>query len=255
MESLGGDQKWWVRFLAQHSAIVYYVVLTILWAISPSLSYKFSELLETHAVDTYSQFLDENQEQLKLLPPPNVAIDYYAIGLLDPMFGEYQTSALVRNQNVRKSGFAMNTLYDVFEAIRSDEGDHVSTMKACQDPMVPVISPSLENRVLVGASVAVAIGYLLGSGEFTELLSLSDTFEISEVVDGTEDAVLSNNILDTILGGAAGMLSGLKNVDKEINASELLDVSESTSTTLLSILKKNMITILKALGILEIFGL
>jgi hypothetical protein len=49
MESLGGDQAWWVRFLAQHSALVYFLVLTHLFALSPSLSYKFSEMLETHA--------------------------------------------------------------------------------------------------------------------------------------------------------------------------------------------------------------
>ena len=62
MESLGGDQAWWVRFLAQHSAIVYYWVLCLLWTLSPSLSYKFSEMLESHAVNTYGQFLDEVSE-------------------------------------------------------------------------------------------------------------------------------------------------------------------------------------------------
>jgi len=45
MESLGGDQSWWVRFTAQHSALVYFLVLTHLFALSPSLSYKFSEML------------------------------------------------------------------------------------------------------------------------------------------------------------------------------------------------------------------
>ena len=100
MESLGGDQSWWVRFLAQHSAIAYYIVLTILWAISPSLSYRFSELLETHAVDTYGQFLDENEELLKKLPPSLTAIEYYTVGVSDPMFGEYQTSAIASETDV-----------------------------------------------------------------------------------------------------------------------------------------------------------
>ena len=93
MESIGGDQAWWVRFTAQHSAIVYFVVLSFLWLVSPSLSYKFSELLETHAVDTYGTFLDENECLLKQLPPSIAATDYYTIGVADPMFGEYQTSA------------------------------------------------------------------------------------------------------------------------------------------------------------------
>ena len=68
MESLGGDQEWWVRFLALHAAIVYFWTLIALWMISPTLGYKFSEMLETHAVNTYSQFLDENEEKLKDLP-------------------------------------------------------------------------------------------------------------------------------------------------------------------------------------------
>ena len=44
-ESLGGDQLWRVRFLAQHSAIAYYFALIIMWVLSPSLAYNFSELM------------------------------------------------------------------------------------------------------------------------------------------------------------------------------------------------------------------
>jgi ubiquinol oxidase len=94
MESLGGDQSWWVRFLAQHSAIVYYYVLCGLWALSPSLSYRFSELLETHAVNTYGQFIDENEASLKELPPSFAAVKYYAFGSSDPFYAEFQTTAL-----------------------------------------------------------------------------------------------------------------------------------------------------------------
>lgn len=36
-----------------------------------------AELIEAHAVDTYSQFLDENEEALRKLPPPRVAKLYY----------------------------------------------------------------------------------------------------------------------------------------------------------------------------------
>jgi ubiquinol oxidase len=50
MEALGGDQEWRVRFLAQHSAIVYFLMLIIMWLTSPSLAYNFSELIEAHAV-------------------------------------------------------------------------------------------------------------------------------------------------------------------------------------------------------------
>lgn len=55
MESLGGDQLWFDRFLAQHSAIVYYTVLLALFVVSPRLAYNFSELIEAHAVDTYGE--------------------------------------------------------------------------------------------------------------------------------------------------------------------------------------------------------
>ena len=107
MESLGGDQSWWVRFVAQHSAIVYFIILTTLWALSPSLSYKFSELLETHAVDTYGQFIDENEEILKEMPPSLAAVEYYTVGVSDPMFGEYQTSAIASGSDVSSLCFVL----------------------------------------------------------------------------------------------------------------------------------------------------
>jgi ubiquinol oxidase len=98
MESLGGDQTWWVRFVAQHSAIVYYFVLCGLFAISPSLSYKFSELLETHAVNTYTVFMDNNRELLKELPPSNAAVNYYSLGISDPFYAEFQASSIVGHE-------------------------------------------------------------------------------------------------------------------------------------------------------------
>jgi ubiquinol oxidase len=101
MESLGGDQSWWVRFLAQHSAVVYFLVLCHLWALSPSLSYRFSELLESHAVNTYGQFIDENEALLKKLPPSVAAVQYYAFGSSDPFYAEFQTTALAEGQEVR----------------------------------------------------------------------------------------------------------------------------------------------------------
>ena len=46
MESLGGDQLWIDRFMAQHAAVFYYWVLVLFFAISPSLAYVFSEMVE-----------------------------------------------------------------------------------------------------------------------------------------------------------------------------------------------------------------
>ena len=50
----------------------YYWVLNLMFLISPRLAYNFSELIESHAVDTYSQFLDENEDLLRRLPAPRV---------------------------------------------------------------------------------------------------------------------------------------------------------------------------------------
>jgi len=101
MESLGGDQSWWVRFAAQHAAIVYFWVLCVLWAVSPTLSYRFSELLETHAVHTYGTFMDENEAVLKELPPPRAAVEYYAFGSYDVLYDEIQTSSVSKGIPVR----------------------------------------------------------------------------------------------------------------------------------------------------------
>jgi ubiquinol oxidase len=53
MEALGGDNAWIDRFIAQHSALVYYWFLVIFYALSPRAAYQFSELVEGHATDTY----------------------------------------------------------------------------------------------------------------------------------------------------------------------------------------------------------
>jgi hypothetical protein len=50
----------------------------------------------------------------------------------------------------------MDTLYDVFSAIRDDEGEHVATMAACQDPEVLVRSPNVE-AAIAAAAAALAL--------------------------------------------------------------------------------------------------
>lgn len=74
METLGGDLLWFDRFLAYHSAVLYFWVLIAIFLVSPALAYNFSELIEAHAVDTYGEFVDANEEVLKSLPPPLVAV-------------------------------------------------------------------------------------------------------------------------------------------------------------------------------------
>lgn len=77
METLGGDQRWFVRFIAQHAAIIYYWFNVLLFFTSPKLAYGFSVLLETHAVETYQVFIEENDEELAKLPAPPAVTQYY----------------------------------------------------------------------------------------------------------------------------------------------------------------------------------
>lgn len=49
MEALGGDQLWFDRFVAEHSALSYYWVLILMYLFSPKDAYAFSELVEWHA--------------------------------------------------------------------------------------------------------------------------------------------------------------------------------------------------------------
>jgi ubiquinol oxidase len=194
MESLGGDQAWWVRFLAQHSAIVYYVALCLLWGISPSLSYRFSELLETHAVSTYGQFLDENEEALKKLPPPLPAIEYYAFGSSDPFYAEFQTTAMSQGQPLRRPGESMLSLYEVFQAIKADELDHVSTMEACLDPEANTRSPSVEKRILLGLALISIVGFTASNlgGEASLIDSLPADVVGETSTGGAVDAVVAS---------------------------------------------------------------
>lgn len=105
MESLGGDALWWNRFLARHTAMVYYVVLVVLFMVSPRTAYMSSELLERHAVDTYQEFYEANEDILKKMPLTQSAIDYLPTA---------------------------TTFYEVFESIANDENEHADTMKVVQ---------------------------------------------------------------------------------------------------------------------------
>jgi ubiquinol oxidase len=161
-----GDQEWYVRFFAQHAAILYFFGLSILWTVSPSLSYNFSELIEMHAVDTYSQFADENKELLLTLSAPPIAKAYYeALDLY--VFDEFQTNSIVGLRRPK-----INNLYDVVCSIRDDEREHSATMKQCQDPNVLVRSPNTE-AAIISSAAAAALVTLITSGQFGEV-SLDD---------------------------------------------------------------------------------
>jgi hypothetical protein len=237
---------------------------------SPSLSYKFSEMLETHAVDTYGQFIDENEEKLKKLPPSMIAVEYYTVGLSDPMFGEYQTrhgtvqggdsseavASILRGKDgqringVRKPGTNMKSLYDVFTAIRNDEGDHVNTMQSCLDPSAPTLSSGLESRVLTGVALAAATSYLFGNYPgFDSLNGIMDGLStltssgggvggnalvdgLAETMTSDLDQVLTDTSSDApgIINGIVGGLAGLANGLNEVGGESAVEVDEDAIT-------------------------
>lgn len=128
MESLGGNSVWLDRFLARHTALVYYWIVVALYVVAPRTAYHFMELVEQHAYHTYDEFLRQNEAGLKAQPAPQVAIGYYRDGDLY-MFDEFQTGTMPASRRP-----ATDTLYDVFINIRDDEAEHVKTMVACQQP-------------------------------------------------------------------------------------------------------------------------
>ncbi len=92
----------------------------LLFFISPKQSYAFSQLLESHAVDTYSEFVHANAEVLKSLPVPAVAHVYFNEFLF--YYYEFQTSeegdSGNRESRVRPQ---LSSLFDVFQNILADE--------------------------------------------------------------------------------------------------------------------------------------
>jgi ubiquinol oxidase len=93
--------------------------LLLVWASSPALAYNFSELIEAHAVDTYSEFLESNEDLLRSLDAPPIAKEYYESSDLH-IFDEFQTGVSFGSRRP-----VVESLYDVFVNIRDDEGNRV----------------------------------------------------------------------------------------------------------------------------------
>lgn len=125
-EELGGNKHWFDRWFARICVLFYYWVLVFVYLINPHAAYHFNELVEGHAYETYEQFLQEHEAELKEWPAPEIAISYYLKGDLY-LFEEFQTSHLPAERRPK-----IDNLYDVFVAIRNDEREHIQTMKVCQ---------------------------------------------------------------------------------------------------------------------------
>jgi len=124
MEELGGNDSFFDRFLAQHIAFGYYLIVIFLYLVNPVEAYNLNQDVEEHAFATYDEYLKENEEMLKSMPAPQAAIQYYVDGDMY-MFDEFQTNCELRRPKIEN-------LYDAFVAIRDDEAAHVDTMKMLQ---------------------------------------------------------------------------------------------------------------------------
>jgi ubiquinol oxidase len=153
MESMGGNQYWIDRFVAHTGAFVYYWILVFVYVLTPRSAYHFMQMIEEHAHHTYDTFLKQHGDELKNLPAPQVAINYYLEGDLY-MFDEFQSTRTPEERRPR-----IENLYDVFVAIRDDEMEHVKTMVACQHPNAQLTfkSPHNPEAKSLPESIKVAI--------------------------------------------------------------------------------------------------
>ncbi|MDF5713752.1 MAG: alternative oxidase [Rhizonema sp. NSF051] len=152
-ESLGGNRYAIDRFVAHTGAFVYYWIIVGVYLITPRSAYRFMQFVEEHAYHTYDAFLREHGEELKKLPAPDVAVNYYRDGDLY-MFEEFQ---ITNPSEFRRP--KIENLYDVFVAVRDDELEHVKTMIACQQPNIQETfhSPHMANRAALPESIRAEI--------------------------------------------------------------------------------------------------
>ena len=211
MESLGGDVNWSVRFFARHSAFVYFFVLCGLWLISPTLAYNFSELIEAHAVDTYTEFYETNEMKLRILPAPRCAVDYYMNDDLY-QFDEFQTALQPGSRRP-----IVKSLYDVFVNIAEDERSHVATMAECVkggkrsfEKEVVELSEAAKTILLDIGFVTIVVGIaILGSGGITfdtDLLSLimnGGNFNLGDIQNSLGSLEFNDISPDEVINGVS----------------------------------------------------
>lgn len=92
--------------------------LVVLFFVAPAEAYRFSQILESHAVDTYEEFTEVNKDLLQTLPVPDVAHEYY--GEFMYYFHEFQLSTGNKLEDQKRRP-QLNSLFDVFENVLLDE--------------------------------------------------------------------------------------------------------------------------------------
>ena len=168
MEELGGGRRWADRFLAQHTAVAYFWVVTLLYLTRPAMAYHLNEQVEGHAFQTYDKFLQAHGARLSRMPAPKTAVRYYE-GENPYLFDEFQTAT---QPGSRRPTIA--NLRDAIAAVRQDEAEHTKTMRAMQ--FATVRSPHATSNAFVGegdelpcsSAVDCAIKNWSGSESFDE---------------------------------------------------------------------------------------
>ena len=77
---MGGNRKRFDRFVAQHAAFFYYWFVLACYMFNPTLAYNLNQQEESHAYDTYDEFLNEFEVILKSRDSPDIAKKYYRDG-------------------------------------------------------------------------------------------------------------------------------------------------------------------------------
>lgn len=162
LEYLGGNKNWFDRALASYIAFFYYWIVVFLYMVNPAIAYDLNKHVETHAYESYNEFLKTNGEELKQFPPPTIAKDYYqgknmhmfdafhqrSIAHLLPSEanstdsahtaqGDGQGESVSVEEKVKRTeeGYRrplIQSLFDVFYNIREDEREHAQTMRSLQ---------------------------------------------------------------------------------------------------------------------------
>ena len=114
-------------------------------------------------------------------------------------------------------------------------------MKACLDPSIPVLTPALETRVLIGLGLAASAAFILSSGGSVEDVLGTETVE---GVDGT--------ILEGIVGAGAALIGGMREVMGESGAEEVVEeagVAGFEVSMFFNFLRQAFTAFLEALGV------
>ena len=115
----------------------------------------------------------------------------------------------------------MRNLYDVYKAIQADEGDHVTAMKACLDPNIRLVSPSVERRLVTAAALFATLGLLVNGGGSPSDVGIDTSAIENFSTEGIAETAVSGlaALLSQIMGGTS--TDTVEGVEGAVEATEL----------------------------------